>query len=65
VENKEQVYVFTPKEGISALLVAKLLQGMLLQGRIAYPQATFDRFSEEEKKHFTSMDKPEQRRIIT
>jgi len=64
-ENKEKVYVFTPKEDVSALLVAKLLQGMLAQGRIAYPQKTFDLFPEEERKHFSPVNKPEQPRIIT
>jgi len=61
----EQVYIFVPNEKLSLSLMGKLLQGMLMQGRIAYPQQTYDKFTEEEKSQFQAVSKPEQPRIIT
>lgn len=56
-KNKNVVYIFEPKEDISIFLVAKLLKNMYLNARIGFPKEVYDKFSDEDKKHFKEVEK--------
>ena len=64
-DKKEFIYIFDPKEDLTLELIGRLLKSLLFQSRVAYPQATYDKFPEEDKKHFKAIQKKDKSRIIT
>ena len=63
-DKQEFIYLFDPKTDVSVDLLGRMLKNLMFQLRIGFPQNVYDVFSEEEKKHFTAIPKPEKSRIV-